>query len=91
MYVTGCLVCGKPYDQIKEGTFADYLVQSTETHETIRERLVKRQDFLECIQCGSFTFVALGVSQAATSDEQTYGITYGNICSGLNGELMPLF
>ena len=37
-WVTGCLVCGKPYDKVIEETVADYLDQTAQPAETVRER-----------------------------------------------------
>ena len=34
-WVTGCLVCEKSYDQVKEETVADYLNQTTQPGETV--------------------------------------------------------
>ena len=39
---TGFLVCGKPYEQATDETAADYLYQTAQPHETIRDRLSKR-------------------------------------------------
>ena len=35
-WVTGCLVCGKPYDQNREETVADYLDQTAQPGETVQ-------------------------------------------------------
>ena len=37
-WVAGCLICGKSYDQVIEETVADYLNQTAQPGETIRER-----------------------------------------------------
>ena len=37
-WVTGCMVCGKSYDKVIEETVADYLNQTTQPGETVRER-----------------------------------------------------
>ena len=37
-WVTGCLVCGKSYDQVIKETVADYLNQTAQPGETVRER-----------------------------------------------------
>ena len=46
-WVTGCLVCGKPYDQVIEETVADYLDQTAQPGETVRERQIKRNAFID--------------------------------------------
>ena len=56
-WVTGCLVCGKSYDQVIEETVADYLNQSAQPGETVRERQIKRNPFIDGIQSGVFTFI----------------------------------
>ena len=56
-WVTGCFVCGKSYDQVIEETVADYLNQTAQPGETIRERQIKRNAFIDGIQSGVFTFL----------------------------------
>ena len=56
-WVTGCLVCGKSYDQVIEETVADYLNQTAQPGETVRERQIKRNAFIDGIQSGVFTFL----------------------------------
>ena len=46
-WVTGCLVCGKSYDQVIEETVADYLDQTAQAGETVRERQIKRNAFID--------------------------------------------
>ena len=65
-WVTGCLVSGKSHDQVIEETVADYLNQTTQPGETVRERQIKRNAFIDGIQSGVFTFLPPGVSQAET-------------------------
>ena len=49
-WVTGCLICGKSYDQVIEETVADHLNKTAQPGETIRERQIKRNAFID----GSF-------------------------------------
>ena len=56
-WVTGCLVCGKSYDQVTEETVADFLNQTAQPCETVRERQIKRKAFIGGIQSGVFTFL----------------------------------
>ena len=78
-WVKGCLVCGKSYDQVIEETVADYRTQTAEPSETVRERQIRRNAFIDCVQSGVFTFVHLGVSQAAACDGLIYSVNY-NYC-----------
>ena len=64
-WVISCLVCGKSYDQVIEETVADYFDQTAQPGETVRERQIKRNDFIDGIQSGVFTFIPPGVSLAA--------------------------
>ena len=72
--VRGCLVCGKSYDQVIEETVADYLNQSAQPDETVRQRQIKRNPFLDGIQSGVFSFLLPGVSQAAACDGLIYSV-----------------
>ena len=56
-WVTSCLVCGKSYDQVIEKTVADYLDQTAQPGETVRERQIKRNAFIGGIQSGVSTFI----------------------------------
>ena len=73
-WVTRCLVCGKSYDQVIEETVADYLNQSAQPGETVRERQIKINAFINGIQSGVFTFLPRGVSQAAACDGLIYSV-----------------
>ena len=55
--VTSCLVCGKSYDQVIEEIVADYLDQTSQPGETVRERQIKRNAFIDGVQSGVFTFI----------------------------------
>ena len=55
-WVTGCLVCEKSYDHVIEETFADYLNQTAQPSETVRERQIKRNAFIDGFQSGFFNF-----------------------------------
>ena len=60
-FVTGCLVSGKSYDQVIEETVADYLNQTAQLGETVRERQIKRSALFDSIQSEFFTFIPPGV------------------------------
>ena len=62
-WVTGCLVCRKSYDQVIEETVADYLNHTAQPGETVRERQIKRNAFIDGVQSGVFTFLPQDVSQ----------------------------
>ena len=56
-HVTGCVVCAKPYEHVIEETVADYLRQTIEPGENVRDRIVKRSAFLGDLHSGVFTFL----------------------------------
>ena len=49
-WATGCLLCGKTYDQVIEETVADYLNQTAQPTDTVRERQIKRNAFIDGVQ-----------------------------------------
>ena len=90
-WVTGCLVCGKSFDQVIEETTADYLNQTAQSGETVGERQIKRNAFMDGIQSGVFTFLPTGVSQAATCDGLVYSVNLNGQNMGTQGYALPLF
>ena len=90
-WVTGRLVCGKTYDHVIEETDANYLNQTTQPGETVRERQIKRNAFIVGIQNGVFNFLSQGVSQAATCDGLIYSVNYNGQNLGIQGYTLPLF
>ena len=90
-WVTGCLVCGKTYDQVIEETVADYLNQTAQPGETVRERQIKRNASIDGIQSGVFTFLPPRVLQAAACDGLIYSVNYNGKNSGTQGYALPLF
>ena len=89
--VTSCLICGKSYDQVIEETVADYLDQTSQPGETVRERQIKRNAFIDGVQSGVFTFIPPGVSQAAACDGMIYSVNYNGQNSVTQGYALPLF
>ena len=89
--ITSCLVCGKSYDQVIEETAADYLNHTAQPGETVRERQIKRNEFIDGVQSGVFTFVPPGVSQAAACDGMIYSVNYNGQNSVTQGYALPLF
>ena len=89
--VTSCLVCGKSYDQVIAETAADYLSQTAQPDETVRERQIKRNAFIDGVQSGVFTFIPPGVSQAAACDGMIYSVNYNGQNSVTQGYALPLF
>ena len=59
-WVTACFVCRNSYDQVIEETNADYLNQTAQSGETVWERQIKRNAFIDGIQSGVFTFLPPG-------------------------------
>ena len=90
-WVTGCLVCGKSYDQVIEETVADYLNQTAQPSETVRQRQIKRNAFIDGIQSGIFAFLPPGVSQAAACDGLVYSVNLNGQNMGTQGYALPLF
>ena len=90
-WVTGCFVCGKSYDQVIEETVADYLNQTAQPNETVRERQIKKNAFIDGFQSGVFTFIPPGVSQAAVCDGMIYSVNYNGQNEGTQGRTLPLF
>ena len=90
-WITGCLVRGKSCDQVIEETIADYLDQTAQSGETVRERQIKHNAFIDGIQSGVFTFIPPGVSQAAACDGLVYSVNLGGQNSGTQGYALPLF
>ena len=90
-WVTGCLVCGKSYNQVIEETVTDYLNQTAQPGETVRERQIKRNAFIGGIQSGVFTFLLPGESQAAACDGLLYSVNLNGQNAGTQGHALPLF
>ena len=89
--VTSCLICGKSYDQVIAETAADYLNQTAQQGETVRERQIKRNAFIDGVQSGVLTFIPPGVSQAAACDGMIYSVNYNGQNSVTQGHALPLF
>ena len=90
-WVTGCLICGKTYNQVMEEKTADYLNQTAQSGETVRERQIKRNAFIDGIQSGVFNFLPPRVSQAATCDGLVYSVDLNGQNTGTQGYALPLF
>ena len=89
--MTGCLVRGKTIAQVTEETVADYLNQTAQPGDTIRERQIKRNAFIDGIQSRVFTFLPPGLSQAAVCDSLIYSFTYNGQNPGMQGYSLGLF
>ena len=88
--MTGCLVCGKSIDQVIEETFTEYLNQTAESGETVRERQIERNAFNDGIQSGVLTFLSPGVSEAAACDGLIYPVKNNRQNLGRQGYALPL-
>ena len=55
-WLKGFSVCRKSYDQVIEETVADYLNQTAQPRETVRERQIERNAFIDGIHSAVFTF-----------------------------------
>ena len=85
-WVTGCLVCGKWYDRVIEETVADYLNQTAQPDETVRERQIKRNASIDGIQSEVFTFLP-----PAACDGLIYSVNNNGQNSGMQGYALPWF
>ena len=86
-YVMGCLLCGKPYEQVIEERVAEYLHQTAEPADSVRDRVSKRNS----LQGGVFTFVRREVSQAAACECQIYAVYYNKPQPSAQKNPLPLF
>ena len=73
--VTGCMVCGKSYNQVIVENGADSLHHTTVPGEAFSDHHIKRQAFEEFLPCGVVTFLFRGVSPAAACDSIVYQIS----------------
>ena len=75
---SGCILRGKPYEQLLEEATAENLLQRAEKSETAREPHLKRQAFIAGLQSSVIAFFPRGVSQVAARDRKIYSISNGN-------------
>ena len=64
-YVKKWSLCGKPYKQVKGHIYADCQQQTAVPRDSVKDKLLKRNAFVNCPECGTFTIVYRRVSQAA--------------------------
>ena len=81
----------KSYDEVKEEFVDDYLNQTARPNETVRERQIKRNAFIDGIQSGLFNFIPPGVSQSAACDGMVYSVNYNGQNEGTQGHTLPVF
>ena len=72
---TGCMVCGKAVDEIKEEEINWYMEKSTPRGEPEFITKLRRQAYINGLNAGSLLFIAPAVSQAATCDGNNYTTT----------------
>ena len=60
-WVWGYFVCRKSNEQVTEETVVEYLHQTAQPDETVRDRQLKGSASIDGIQTGVFTFIAKGV------------------------------
>ena len=65
---SGCIVCGKSFQAIKEEVALGYLENTLNPGETCEQRQSRRRAFEAGMEAGSFILVPRGVSQAAACD-----------------------
>ena len=90
-WVPGCLFCGKFYDQVIDEAVADYLNQTAQPGETVRERQIKKKCFIDSIHGGVFTFLPSAVSQAAACDGLLYSVNLNGQNAGTQAYVLPFF
>ena len=90
VHVTGCLVCGKQYEEVIKEAVADYLHRTAELGETVSGTVLKCQAILDELQGVVFTLDPRGVSQAAACDGQVSTVSYTNTQLGAQMNLLPL-
>ena len=90
-YLTESLVSGKPYDQVFEETVADFLHETAQPGESVRDQLLKLDAFLNSLQSRNFTYVPRGVSQAAAYHGQASRVNSDSPGTGTQAYTLPLF
>ena len=90
-YVTGCLFCGKPFKQVIEEAVADYLHQTAEPRETVRDTILERKAIIDGLQSGVFISIPRVVSKAATCDGKLNTVNFPNPQPGTQTRLLTLF
>ena len=71
---SGCVVCGKSFQAIKEEVTLGYLESTHIPGETYEQRQSRRRAFEAGMKAGSFIIVPRGVSQAAACDRILYRV-----------------
>ena len=89
-WVTSCLVCGKSYDQVIEDTVADYLHQTAQPGETVRESQIKRNAFIDGIQSGVFSERQQNVVVNEATNDRDFTVGTSNNDSVVNGNAMSM-
>ena len=91
-WVTGCLVCGKSYDQVIEESVADYLNQRAHSQVRLYESAKSKEiHSLTVSRAESSLFSPKGGPQAAACDGLLYSVNYNGQNSGTQGYALPLF
>ena len=75
---SGSIVCGKLYEQVIEETTSDFLQQTADPGEIIREQHLKRPAIIAGLQYGIIAFITWGVAQATACDSLVFSINNGN-------------
>ena len=71
---TGCLICGKSIQAIKEQSLQDFLKVTTVPGEPEETTKIRAQSFIAGMGAGTFLFVPPAVSQAAACDGVQYSL-----------------
>ena len=84
-------MCGKLYGQFLKETAADYLQETLEPGETIRERHMKTQTFLAGLQSSVVTLVSRRVPQAAACESVIHIINNKDVAQEPQGNHISIF
>ena len=87
---SGCVVCGKSFEDIKAEITLGYLEQTHVAGETYEQRTARRDAFQAGMKAGSFILVPRGVSQAAACDGVYYQITPENDQNNPGPGVLPI-
>ena len=90
-FITGCLDCGKPYEQVTAQKVSDYLNQTSEPWEQVMDRVLKHDTILDGLQRGVSTLIPPRVSQAPACNGPVYKVNFDNPQSGTQTKQLPLF
>ena len=87
---SGCVVCGKSFQAIKEDVPLGYLESTHIPGKTYEQRQSRRRTFQAGMKAGSFIIIPRGVSQAAACDGILYRVGPENDNSNPGPGVLPI-